>query len=55
LLDPDDPNPNYYTPALLSSDYIELPNFKEDFINYPDEEANNEEKSKESNKELLEV
>ena len=55
LLDPDDPNPDHHTPALLSSDYIELPNLEEDFVDYPDEEANNEEKSKESNKEPLEV
>jgi len=54
-LDPDDPNPDHHTPALLSSDYIELPNLEEDFVDYPDEEANNEEKSKESNKEPLEV
>jgi len=55
LLDPDDPNPDYYTPALLSSDYIELPNLEEDFINYPDEEAGNEKELEGSNRELLEV
>ena len=55
LLNPDDLNPNYYTPALLSSDYIELLNLEEDFINYPNEEAGNEKEPEGSNKKLLEV